>query len=363
MTRIKAGWHDTRRRTPEPPPDWWPVSTGQIAHHFKTHTNKGALQRLCRSAGGRTSWLYTLGKGKPLARTANYSAAMGSSDVRSYLGRQRQGYRQTLLLVAGVHGMETEAIAGAVNLLHILENGRDLRGRAWPEIRRFAARLRLLLVPLANPDGRARSGIPSLVGLTSDDHSYYAQGMWKDGRLITWLGSKQFAPLPLEKVRFSGGYPNDEGVNLMHDVSPVGSLAPETRALLQLVEDEIVDGCLNMHSHPPGPALLPHAAHCPPEFSRYTQVLAGRIHKRLQKAGLRPLRLPAKQYRPGSGRSYNMCSAMHHTSGCLSLTFESPHGIVENPYSYEELLDIQLLAIEETMRFGVEQRFRPEAEH
>jgi hypothetical protein len=93
--------------------------------------------------------------------------------------------------------MEPEAVAGAVNLLHILEHGRDLRGRRWPEIRRLEKRLRLLLVPLANPDGRARVRIPSLVGLTSDDHSFYAQGMWKDGRLITWLGSKQFIPLPL----------------------------------------------------------------------------------------------------------------------------------------------------------------------
>jgi len=129
--------------------------------------------------------------------------------------------------------MEPEAVAGAVNLLHILEHGRDLRGRRWPEIRRLAKRLRLLLVPLANPDGRARVRIPSLVGLTSDDHSFYAQGMWKDGRLITWLGSKQFIPLPLDEVTF-GGYPNDDGVNLMHDVSPAGSLEMQNRAMVRI---------------------------------------------------------------------------------------------------------------------------------
>jgi hypothetical protein len=353
---TRPGYEDVRQLTPEPAPDWWPVSPAQVTRHFKTHASKGSLRRLCRSAGGRNVWLYSLGKGKPTARTANYSAAMGSDDVRSYLGRQRPGHRQTLLILAGVHGMETEAVAGAVNLLHILEHGRDLRGRRWPELKRMAARMRLLLVPLANPDGRARTAIPSLVGLTRDDLTYYGQGMWRDGRLIEWAGSKQFLPLPLDQVRFSGGYPNDDGVNFMHDVSPAGHRARETTALLHLVEEEIVDACLNMHGHMRGPLILPHASHCPPSYFEQTLLLADRLHKRLQTAGLRPMEVNRSL---GGRGSFNLPSAMHHTSGCLSLTFETPQGVTENPYTYEELLDIQLLTIEETLRFGLEQRYRP----
>jgi hypothetical protein len=360
MARTKQGGNDIWQKTPEPAPNWWPVSPADVRHHFRTYAKRGAVRRLCRSAGSRDIWVYELGHGKSLVRTSNYSAAQGSTDVRSYLGHQRKGYRQTLLLVAGVHGMEVEAIAGMVNLLHILEHGKDLRGRRWPAIRHFAKRLRLLIVPLANPDGRARTHIPSLVGLTGEDQAYYGQGMWKDGTLITWLGSKQFMPLPLEKVIFSGGYPNDDGVNLMHDVSPAGSLAKETQALIKLAEDEIIDACLNMHSYPFNPALLPHASHCPTAYHKHTYVLAKSVQNRLQKAGLRPMKIPAKNYRSERSGSFNMPSAMHHASGCLSLCFESPHGIKEIPYTYEELLDIQLLAIEETMRFGVEERFRPE---
>ncbi|MDA0712278.1 MAG: M14 family zinc carboxypeptidase, partial [bacterium] len=308
----------------------------------------------------RDVWNYERGRGKPIARTSNYSAARGSNDARSYLGRQRKGYRQTLLLVGGVHGMEVEAIAGLVNLLHILEGGKDLRGRPWPAIRRFADRLRLLIVPLANPDGRARTRIPSLVGLTAQDQAYYGQGMWKDGSLITWLGSKEFMPLPLDKVIFSGGYPNDDGVNLMHDVSPAGCLATETRALMALAETEIIDACLNMHSYPFGPALLPHDKFCPAANYPHTHILAKRVHHRLHQSDLRPLKIPDRNYRPQPDGSFNMGSAMHHASGCLSLCLESPHGLVECPYTYEELLDIQLLTIEETMRFGVEERFCPE---
>lgn len=356
MARIKPGWNDVRKLSPEPAPEWWPVTPAQVAGHFKTHTRKGKRSRLCRSAGGRDVWLYTLGKGKPAGRTANYSAAMGSSDRRSYLGRQRKGYRQTLMLLCGVHGMESEAVAGAVNLLHILENGKDLRGRRWPELAKLARKFRLLLIPLANPDGRARVKIPSLVGLTRDDLTYYGQGMWKSGKLITWAGSKQHLPLPLDKVRFSGGYPNDDGVNFMHDVSPAGHKAKETTALLKRVEEEIVDCCLNMHGHMRGPAILPHAAHCPPEFSAHTLRLSEGLHRRLKREKLRPMDV-FRGHR--NGGSFNLLSAMHHTSGCLSLTFETPQGVVENPYTYDELLDVQLIAFEETMRFGVEKRFRP----
>jgi hypothetical protein len=357
MADSRPGYDDVRQLTPEPAPDWWPVSPGQVTRHFKANASKGDLSRLCRSAGRRDVWLYTLGKGKPTARTATYSAAMGSSDKRSYLGRQRPNHKQTLLILCGVHGMETVAVAGAVNLLHILEHGKDLRGRRWPELKKMAAKVRLLLVPLANPDGRARTGIPSLVGLTVDDLTYYGQGMWKDGKLIEWAGSKRFLPLPLDKVRFSGGYPNDDGVNFMHDVSPAGHRARETTALLQLVEEEIVDCCLNMHGHMRGPIILPHASHCPPAFFEHTLELADAVHARLDAAGLRPMTVN----RSVAGRgSFNLPSAMHHTSGCLSLTFETPQGVTENPCTYEELLDIQLLTIEETLRFGRERRFRPE---
>jgi hypothetical protein len=200
--------------------------------------------------------------------------------------------------------------------------------------------------------------LPSLVGLPAESHEYYAQGMWKNGRNITWMGSKRYLPLPLHEVEFSGGYPNDDGVNLMHDVSPAGALAPETRALLALVQEEIIDGCLNMHGWPMSPLLLPHASHAPPEYGAHNLQLAERVHGRLQAEGLRPGPIvPGLDLARGS---FNLPSAMHHTSGCLSVCFETAHGLSEDPYSYEELLDMQLLVFEETMRFGVQCRFRPE---
>ena len=43
--------------------------------------------------------------------------------------------------MAAVHGGEIESIVGIVNLIALLETGRDLRGKPWPEIIAAAAKL------------------------------------------------------------------------------------------------------------------------------------------------------------------------------------------------------------------------------
>ena len=125
-TRLKAGWDDVRNAEPDSAPQFWPVAAAEVSRHMRQTANNGRVHRLCNSAGGRPIWLYTHGNGKSLSRTANYSAAMGSDDRRSYLGKQRRGYKQTLFILCGIHGMETEGVAGAVNLIHILETGTQI---------------------------------------------------------------------------------------------------------------------------------------------------------------------------------------------------------------------------------------------
>jgi hypothetical protein len=344
----------TKKKTLMAPP-FWVVHEPDLSKKLKSISQKGTISLLSLSAGKRKILLYSIGTPKNLERTANLSSASGSDDPTAYFAKQKPNYKQTLFILAGIHGQETEATAGAINLISIIETGRDLRGQAWPKIAKYSKHFRLLIIPNANPDGRARIGIPSLVGRTNRDSVYYGQGMWKNGKLITWAGSKRYFPLPLKKVAFSGGYPNDKGVNLMHDASPSGLVAPETRALFKLVEDEKVDCCLNMHGHQRGPSFIPVDFGSADMEKRFREI-SHRGFLRFKKEKLRPLD-PKVLSRSGS---FNMCSAMHHTSGCLSLLFESPYGIVEIPYTYDELLDIQLIAIEETMRFGIEKRFRPE---
>ena len=47
-----------------------------------------------------------------------------------------------------------ESIAALQHLISLLESGRDLDGVEWPQLLESARQLRLVLVPVANPDGR-----------------------------------------------------------------------------------------------------------------------------------------------------------------------------------------------------------------
>ena len=51
-------------------------------------------------------------------------------------------------------GAVMESIAALQHLISLLESGRDLDGVEWPQLLESARQLRLVLVPVANPDGR-----------------------------------------------------------------------------------------------------------------------------------------------------------------------------------------------------------------
>ena len=56
-------------------------------------------------------------------------------------------------------------------------------------------------------------------------------GYHKDGSLIGWRGSKEYFPLPIDRVSFPGGYPNADGVNIMHDATPGDIRSEEAKGI------------------------------------------------------------------------------------------------------------------------------------
>ena len=61
-------------------------------------------------------------------------------------------------------------------------------------------------------------------------------------------------------------------------------------------------------------------------------------------------------------RSFNLVSAIHHTSGAAACTFESPHGLDVEKWpdkTHERILDIQLLLYEAMMRFELKKKVTP----
>ena len=158
--------------------------------------------------------------------------------------------KKVYLGMAAVHGGEFEGIVGMVNLISVLETGKDLRGKEWPEIIDVANQLnRIILIPMVNPDGRARIPLRMETYNNTDHtiHEYLNTGGYPDGTIIGWPQVKEFIPLDFGRPLFPGGYPNDAGVNIQHD-DFFGNRQPETQALFDLTERERPDLIINMHT-------------------------------------------------------------------------------------------------------------------
>ncbi len=333
---------------PPEPPDYWVTRLDQIEEHLQG-LKKWEVTEICRSAGGRPVWAATTGPKKEYERTSNLSASMGGGHPESFWGEGVE--QQCFMEVAGVHGAETEGMGAAVHFMHIIEDGCDLLGREWPEIAEAAEGMRLVVVPSANPDGRARVTPVSMLGMESEQFVYWAQGAWKNGENIGYPRCKWYQPLKAEEVSFLGGYPNDDGYNIMHDATPGDIRTAEAQALLDLALDEAPDAILNVHSHGMGPNVLG----CPirlPGYQDQQKAMAERVVQVQEARGLRPV-----PYRYSAG--FNLNSALHFACGAMAVTFEGPHGLASNPYTYQEILDCHLTALQGALQFGAESGFRP----
>ena len=83
----------------------------------------------------------------------NFSAGNSSSAIKAYLGEM--DHPQTVLFSGGVHGSEPESVVAALNMIQLLETGRDFRGKEDPEFLELAAQYRLIIAPCINMDGRS----------------------------------------------------------------------------------------------------------------------------------------------------------------------------------------------------------------
>jgi hypothetical protein len=287
---------------------------------------------------------------------------LGYGDVRAWIGPDYE--RKVYLGMAAVHGGEFEGIVGAVNLLSVLETGKDLRGREWPELASAAAQLdRIIILPITNVDGRARVPL-RMMPPQGTDHTvseYFNTGGKPDGSIIGWPQCKRDIPVDFSNVQFPGGYPNDAGVNIQHD-DFMGRRQPETSALLELTARERPDVTMNMHTgaqfmHPLRPFIEPVLA---PAFDE----LYRRVMSRLTVAGLQRSDDVRVEADPARERMsvFNLDSALNLHCGSLSVLVESPSHAFSTakrngqPFFHtpDNLLDAQLLCHQEAMRFLAE---------
>lgn len=333
-------------RNAEPRPDWWLVRPGEITAACES-VKRGRDEVIATTPGNYPVHAVFYGDFSEPAPQTNWSAGSSSTSNTSYF--RRAGLPPTVVWCAGIHGAEAESVAFAVNLIALLEQGHDLLGRKHNKLCELLQHYRLILIPCVNMDGRAISP-DHLHGVPYEEFRRVSQGVWLDGSLIGWRGSKEYFPLPLDRVAYPGGYPNSEGFNIMHDACPGHIRTAEAKALLQLVERYSVDLVLNAHSCEGAPTLL-----APSEFNYRTHVERGlracdTVNPALFRAGLRPD--PGTGFQPG--KQVNLNNLFSLASGALALTLECT---VWNNLSFEQMLDVNFVTLETMLESGLTDPF------
>jgi len=348
-------YHQAKQRIPERrTPKFWVGDVKGLTARFAELT-QGKVRTIAASPGGRPVHLIEYGQAEKLDGKANFNSAIGGREPAAYMDKSSRK-KPVILFLGPVHGAEVEALTGLVNLIKIMETGKDLRDRDHAELRELGKKCRLLIIPDGNPDGIARFEPRSLFGMALDDLRFWGQGTWSDDTFCGWPDSKRRHPMVGDNTGFLGCYFNDAGINPMHDefFDPMG---PEAPAILKVARREGPDLAVSLHSHSSKPAVL-RPAYVPTEIQEDIRSLAQRCYELLAKRDLPHGSLFT--VKPEGGRNpspFNLTSAMYHISGASSFTFECPHGIKEGcQVNFEQILDIQLTLYEAMMRYEIEKK-------
>jgi hypothetical protein len=349
-------------REPKDIPSFWISTVDDVSEFLKKNVHKGQVEIIGTSAGGRLIRAVVYGQPRQGKGTTTFSGSLGFGDIGAYRGPD---HKKTVYMgMAGVHGGEFEGIVGIVNLISVIETGKDLRGKEWPDITASVAKLdRLVLIPIVNPDGRAR--IPLRMEAYRDTDftvaEYLNTGGKPDGTITGWPQVKEFIPADFTHPGFPGGYPNDAGVNIQHD-DFFGERQPETQALFTLTERERPDLIMSMHTG--AVYMLMVRSFGEPALSPAFDTLFRYVHTALALNGLQYTDDPKVEGDPkrATASIYNLDGALNLNCGALSIVVESPsHGFsgkneageaaLQTP---EMLLTAQLICHQEAMRFLAE---------
>lgn len=339
-------------------PAWW-LSRPDEVESFLRSLQDVEIFELGRSAGNRPILAAAWGQREDLpGRTsASLASAIAGGDPQAFYGqgrRQRQGF----LFLGAAHGTEIEGTVAALNFLNVLVTGQDLRGKTWPRMAEASRKLRVVIVPFFNIDGRERfREFRHFIGVYPDVYRLITNGRWKDGEMLGWPESKLFHPVPPERVDVLGSYYNDHGVNLVYDDAIGGTCEPETAALVQFLRRERPDCVLCSHSNN-GSLVEPGSSFIPVHFRQRVVEVGALVGSRCQREGMKKFGIPTRtdSY---SGQTFYQTDVIFHCCGALPLLIEFPCGYQNLPDNPDEILDIGMFALEEVVAFGAAYRFRP----
>lgn len=250
-----------------------------------------------------------------------------------------------LAIEGGEHGHEPQGPVTCLNLLSILETGKDLWGKAWPAV---DPALGYLVVPLVNPDARVR--MPNaFVGLSVEDVRNYSRGLFLDGHR---QGDDDIVfPFDVDpkEMLIVGGIHNDWGQDITSCKKPEHTKRPEASALVSVME-----------RYPPQVAIQFHA-HCnPPQFWVPFTDLAPEIQQRqlemVQAVMARGVQAGWEFLDPIPTQGKNICGLWNKVAGAVPFLLESTQGTVDaGPlWDHGKILDANLFIVSEFCRLLTE---------
>lgn len=343
-------------------PDFYKSKLHEIDEEVR-NVKKGEVKVIATSPGGLPVYAVYYGSKDDFHSQANYNSAVAAQNPVFY-ARKDVDTKPVVFFLGPVHGQEVEGMVGMINLIHVIETGKDYRGHDWTSLKNKIEMCRVIIIPCANPDGRQRCPYDSFVGLPSDIMTKYGQGTRIDGTSWGWPQAKSLHPMK-GNVGILGAYFNDDGINMMHDdfFSPMAS---ETLAILNIARTETPDLTVSLHSHENKPRIL-QANYLPWFMKDRIDDLIRRVNQRYKKANLAFVpddwiagpAVEDEKFPPHA--SFNLISALHHISGTMAFTFECSHGsvtrAVPEPFvTHSDILDIQLNLYEEMLDYLLENR-------
>ena len=329
-------------------PEYWRSSLEDLDETLKI-VRRGTVAEVGRSAGNRPIYKVEYGKSNVKHGRANLSSALGAHDIKCFADKTGDDYVPTLFLCGSVHGGEFEGTMALLNLIKLMETGTDYAGKEHPELLALMDQLHLILIPIANPDGRARIPYRSVVGMTFAEFRYYNQGTWLDGTLCGWPGCKSIHPIK-DVCEFLGGYFNDDGVNMMHEDFLGKAVSSESTVLIDVCRYEVPDLSIQLHGGTNATSGLLPTEYASAENFENCMKVSNAFKAACDREGVR-----AKVYPLGTiSQAFGLKGAMHHVCGTPVMTFESNQGLCDHGdiiYGYDEIYRAHILLFEESAKY------------
>lgn len=314
----------------EEKPVYWNCSLQDVEITVQ-EVKKGKVHILRSSAGGRPVYMIEYGTSNLPPSHATLSSALGAGNYAYYADKGGDDYRPAVFLAGCIHGGEFEGTVAILNLIHLLETGKDYAGNTNHELLDLAEKVHLLLMPMCNPDGRSHVPFDNFVGRTIQESKYFNQGTWKDGTLCGWPQCKKYFPIK-DYVDYLGGYYNDDGVNIMHD-DFFGHKAAETSNILDVCRIYAPDVSVLFHGANGNVNHVTVPGYVSGKAKKQNYQLVERTVQAFKAADYkfwnnRELHLSYDKEQAETQQAFNLISAMHHCCGEMCVTYETNQGTV-----------------------------------